>query len=61
MCLAHLNQHQQSHFLVSHLASSGELISSNWGDRCCFSTCHKLFVGVNLVTKPASCNRFWGS
>jgi len=51
MCLAHLNQHRQSHFLVSHVASSGELISSNCGDSCCFSTFHNLFVGVNSVTK----------
>jgi len=51
MCLAHLNQHQQSHFLMSRVASSSELISSNCGYRCCFSTCHKLFVGVHSLTK----------
>ncbi|GEM_PF-1919785 len=40
-------------FLVSRVASSSELISSNCGDRCCSSTCHKTFVDVNSVTKTS--------
>ena len=51
MCLARLNQHQQSHFLISRVASSGELISSNCSSRCCFPTCRKLFVGLHSLTK----------
>ena len=51
MCLARLNQHQKSHFLISRVASSGELISSNCGSRCCFPTCRKLFVGLHSLTK----------
>jgi hypothetical protein len=51
MCLAHLNQDQQSHFLKSRGASSSQLISSNCGYRYCFSTCYNLVVGVNSVTK----------
>ena len=47
MYLAHLNQHHQSHFFVSRVARCSELVSSDCGDRCCVSTCQKLFVGLN--------------
>jgi len=51
MCLAHHNQHHQSHFLGSRVASSSELILSNCGYRCCFSIYLKLFVSAYSLTK----------
>ena len=36
---------------MPRVASSSELILSNCGYRCCFSTFHKLFFGVHSLTK----------
>jgi hypothetical protein len=37
LCLAHLNWHRKTHFVISRMVSSRELISSNFNYRYRFS------------------------
>jgi len=50
-CLAYINPHQQTHFTMSRVTFSKELISSISRYGYCFSIWHKLLVGVLPLAK----------